>query len=62
MKKFVNNLLLAGAPLVMLIGNAAADTCGGRFGPCEVPEPSTPALFLGAIGVAIAVAKFRKKK
>jgi len=62
MKNMIKHLLVMSAPLFLFAGNAAADTCGGKFGPCPVPEPGTPYLFIGAIGVAIAVAKFRKKK
>jgi len=62
MKNVVKHLVLASAPLLLLIGDAAAETCGGRFGPCQVPEPSTPALFIGALGVIALVAKIRNKK
>lgn len=61
MKNLVKHLIVAGAPLLLLIGDAAAENCGGRFGPCQVPEPGTPALFIGALGVIALVAKFRKK-
>lgn len=66
MKNFAQKLLLGATPLLLLVGDALADTCGpnSRFGPCptEVPEPGTPYLFIAAIGVAVAVIKFRKKK
>ena len=66
MKNFAQKLLVAGTPLLLLVGDALADACGpnSRFGPCptEVPEPGTPYLFIAAIGVAVAVIKFRKKK
>jgi len=62
MKNLIKNLLVMSAPLFLFAGNAAADTCGGKFGACQVPEPGTPYLFVAAIGVAVAVAKFRKKK
>lgn len=66
MKKVVQTLILMSVPLYLTIGNAIADSCGpnSRFGPCptEVPEPGTPYLFVAAIGVAVAIAKFRKKK
>jgi len=62
MKNMIKNLLVMSAPLFLFAANATAESCGGRLGPCPVPEPGTPYLFIGAIGVAIAVAKFRKKK
>ena len=62
MKNLIKKLILASVPLYLSIGNAAATGCGGRFEPCEVPEPGTPYLILAALGVAVAVAKFRKKK
>lgn len=66
MKKIAHKLILISAPLYFYVGNAMATSCGpgSKFGPCptEVPEPSTPYLFIAAIGVAVAVAKFRKKK
>ena len=61
MKNLAQRLFVAGTPLLLLTGDAAAETCGGRFAPCKVPEPSTPALFIGALGVIALVAKFRKK-
>lgn len=69
MNTFVKKLLVVCIPLFVLTGNAFATSgdqdvpCDGtRFNPCPVPEPSTPHLFLGALGVAVLVAKLRKKK
>ena len=61
MKNFAKNLLVVSAPLFMFMADAAAETCGGRFAPCQVPEPGTPYLILGALGVAGLILKFRKK-
>jgi len=62
MKNVVKNLLLASAPLLLLMGDAVAEQCGGRFGACPLPEPGTPYLIVAAIGAAGLIIKFRKKK
>lgn len=62
MKNIASKVLLAASAFYLSIGTASASLCGAPGLPaCEVPEPSTAYLFLGAIGVAAAVAKFRKK-
>lgn len=62
MKNIVTKLLLAATTVYLSISTASASFCGAPGLPaCEVPEPSTAYLFIGAIGVAAAVAKFRKK-
>lgn len=62
MKNIATKMLLAATTLYLSTGTASASFCGADGLPaCEVPEPSTAWLFIGAIGVAAAVAKFRKK-
>jgi len=63
MKNTAIKLAAAGITLSLFANNALANMWCGNEGqaPCEVPEPSTAYLFLGAAGVAALVAKFRKK-
>lgn len=62
MKKLATKLFLAGTAVYLSIGPAFAVGCGADGLPaCKVPEPGTGYLILGALGVAAAIAKFRKK-
>ena len=62
MKNLATKLLLISTVLMINAGHAIASECGGDGLPsCDVPEPGTAYLFLGALGVAALVAKFRKK-
>ncbi len=63
MKNIATKLFVGSTTLFLLIGNAISSECGDVGLPaCDVPEPSTAYLFVGAIGVAALVAKLRKKK
>jgi len=56
-------LAIIGAVLSVSAANVLANPRCGNQGqpPCDLPEPSTPLLFVGAVAVAAAAAKFRKK-
>jgi hypothetical protein len=64
MKNVLTKLVIAGAAVYGVVGEALANGyCGwGSYPACEVPEPSSSMLFLGAAGVAALVIKLRKKK
>jgi len=62
MKNLATKLALAGTAVYLSIGPALAEPCGANGLPaCNVPEPGTGYLILAALGVAAAIAKFRKK-
>ena len=62
MKNIALRLAFAATTAYLFIGTASAEFCGsGTLPPCKVPEPGTPYLILGALGVAAAIVKFRKK-
>lgn len=73
MKTIIINAVLVSASLFVFNSNALADSCpSGEFDIVDgvpvckvvndVPEPSSPMLFLVAAGVAGIVLKMRKKK
>lgn len=71
MKSMLKKAVLAAAFALPLSGNAFAHDCPIKEGvegppscdvPHELPEPSSPLLFLAAAGVAGIVLKIRKKK
>lgn len=64
MKNLYGKVVLAAFVYAGVMAEVLANPfCGGVGEPsCEVPEPSTAYLFLGAAAVAGIVTKFRKKK
>lgn len=61
MKLNVQHLIASAIALFVSCGNAMANSCGAfPLDPCEVPEPGSLALIVGAIGAAALIAKFRK--
>lgn len=61
MKSTVQQLSLSAAALYLVCSDALARPCGSAgLPPCEVPEPSTVPLIVGAVVIAALVAKFRK--
>lgn len=61
MKNLATKLLMAATAILFSIEQSMASGCGVPGNPCDVPEPGTASLFVGALGVAALVAKFRKK-
>lgn len=63
MKQILTNAVLAAVAAYGVAGDALANFCGfGDYPACDVPEPSSAYLFVGAAAVAALVVKLRKKK
>ena len=61
MKAFVKNFAGSAFLLAVACGDALARPCGASPLPaCEVPEPTSPLLFIVAAAAAVAVYRFRK--
>jgi hypothetical protein len=61
MKTFIKNFAGSAFLLAVVCSDALARPCGASPLPaCEVPEPTSPLLFIVAAAAAVAVYRFRK--